>query len=76
MGPRICLTYCSYVQKEEVYFGYVTKWVEAKAFPRAIEQVVVDFLYKDIFIGFGIPQEIVTNQGTQFTYNLVQYLTQ
>ena len=55
---------------------YVTKWVEAEAFPRATGEVVVGFLYEDIFTQFGIPQEIVTYQGTQFTSKLVQYLTQ
>ena len=40
---------------------YVTKWVEAKYVPRAIEQVVVDFLHEDIFTRFGIPREIVTD---------------
>ena len=43
---------------------YVTKWVKAKAVPRATEQVVVDFLHEDIFTRFGIPREIVTDQET------------
>lgn len=38
---------------------YVIKWVEAKAFPRATEQVVVDFLYEDIFTQFRVPHDIV-----------------
>lgn len=42
----------------------VTKWVENKSFPIAIKQVVVDLLYVDIFTQFGVPQEIVTDQGT------------
>ena len=54
---------------------YVIKWVKAKSFPRYTEQVAVDFLYEDIFTWFGVPREIVTNQGTQFTSKLVQYLT-
>ena len=55
---------------------YVTKWVEAKVIPRAIEQVVVDFLHEDIFTRFGVPKEIVTDQGMQFTSHLVQSLVQ
>ena len=43
---------------------YVTKWVETKVVPRATEQVVVYFLNEDIFTRFGIPREIVTDQGT------------
>jgi transposase InsO family protein len=46
---------------------YVTKWTESKALPRATEQAVADFLYEDIFTRFGVPREIVTDQGTQFT---------
>ena len=51
---------------------YVTKWVEAKALARAIEQSVVNFLFEDIFTRFGVPQEIVTDQGAQFTSKLVR----
>jgi transposase InsO family protein len=50
----------------------VTKWVEAKSLPAASEQSVVDFLFNDIFTRFGVPREIVTDQGTQFTSHLVK----
>ena len=55
--------------------NYVTKWIEAKALPRDMEQVIEYFLYEDIFTCFGIPREIVMNQGTQFTSKLIQSLT-
>jgi hypothetical protein len=55
---------------------YVTKWVEAKGLYSANEQFVVDFLFEEIFTRFGVPQEIVTDQGTQFTSNLVKALTE
>ena len=42
---------------------YVTKWVEAKALARATEQSVVNFLFEYIFTRFGVPREIVTDQG-------------
>jgi hypothetical protein len=42
---------------------YVTKWVEAKPLLHANEQSVVDFLFEDIFTHFGVPREIVTDQG-------------
>jgi hypothetical protein len=51
---------------------YVTKWVEAKALVRATEQSVVNFLFEEIFVRFGVPREIVTDQGAQFTSKLVQ----
>jgi transposase InsO family protein len=53
----------------------VTKWVETKSLPTASEQSVVDFLFNDIFTRFFVPQEIVTDQGTQFTSNLVKVVT-
>lgn len=56
------------------YIDYVTKWVEAKAVARAIEDTVVTFLFEEIFVKFGVPRQIVTDQGTQFTLKLVQDL--
>jgi len=53
---------------------YVTKWVEAKDLYSANEQSVVDFLFEEIFTHFGVPWKIVTDQGTQFTSNLVNAL--
>ena len=55
---------------------YVTKWVEAKALYQANEQSVVDFLFEEIFTWFGVPREIVTDQGTQFMSKLVKSITQ
>jgi len=47
-----------------VYIDYVIKWVEAKYCIHATEQFVVDFLFEDIFTHFGVPREIVIDQGT------------
>jgi hypothetical protein len=55
---------------------YVTKWVETKSLPAVGEQSVVDFLFNNIFTRFGVPREIVTDQGTQFTSNLVKAVTE
>ena len=54
---------------------YVTKWVEAKYLFRATEKSVVEFIYEEIFTQFGVPREIVTDQGTQFTSKLMKELT-
>jgi hypothetical protein len=50
-----------------VCIDYVTNWVEPKAVLHANEQVVVDFLFEDIFTRFGVLREIVTDQGSHFT---------
>jgi hypothetical protein len=53
-----------------VCIDYVTKWVEEKALFKETERSIMDFLFEDIITYFGVPREIVTDQGTQFTYNL------
>jgi hypothetical protein len=45
----------------------MTKWVEAKALHRATEEAVINFLFKYIFIIFGVPRELVTDGGPPFT---------
>ena len=50
---------------------YVTKWVEAKAIPRATEQVVAYFLHEDILTRFGVLRETIINQGSEFTSHLM-----
>jgi IS30 family transposase len=55
---------------------YVTKWVEAKSVFKATKKYVVEFIYEDIFTCFGVPCEIVTDQGTQFTSKMMRELTE
>jgi hypothetical protein len=45
---------------------YMTKWVEAKALPNATKEVVIKFLFK-LFVWYGLPREIITDGGSQFT---------
>src|ERR1700722_10721401 len=53
---------------------YLTKWAETKAIKAATEEKVAEFLRENIFYKFGYPREIVTDQGSQFTSNLLEYL--
>eukprot|EP00253_Pinus_taeda_P007151 PITA_07151 len=39
-----------------------------------LKNSVVSFLYEDIFTRFGVKREIVTDQGSQFTSNMVEKL--
>ena len=42
-----CILFCT---------NYITKWVEDKALFRAIEKLVVEFIYEEIFTQFGVPK--------------------
>nr|GEU76687.1 reverse transcriptase domain-containing protein [Tanacetum cinerariifolium] len=44
---------------------YLSKWVEAKAFPTNDARVVVKFL-KSLFARFGYPRAIISDRGTHF----------
>ena len=46
--------------------NYVTKWVEAKAMLRATKKLVIEFICEENFTRFGIPREIVTDNGAHF----------
>ena len=59
-----------------VCIDYVTKWEEEKALARATEQSIVNFLFEDIFTRFGVPKEIVTDQGAQFISKLVRRIVE
>eukprot|EP00253_Pinus_taeda_P004653 PITA_04653 len=47
---------------------YVTKWVEAEALPRAIEDSIIQFLFH-LFVHYGLLREIITDGGPQFAGN-------
>nr|GFB41520.1 reverse transcriptase domain-containing protein [Tanacetum cinerariifolium] len=48
-----------------VAVDYLSKWVEAKAFPTNDARVVVKFL-KSLFSQFGTPKAIISDRGTHF----------
>ena len=54
---------------------YVTKWVEVKSLFRATEKSVVEFIYEEIFTRFGVPREIITDQGSQLTSESMKEIT-
>jgi hypothetical protein len=53
----------------------VTKWVEARAFHTNIIVIIAKFLYEHIFMRFGYPLIIMTNQGTHFINDAIRYFT-
>ena len=38
------------------------------------DEKVAKFLYEEIFTHYGVPKELVTNQGAHFTFNLISAL--
>eukprot|EP00253_Pinus_taeda_P029787 PITA_29787 len=57
-----------------VCIDYLKKWAETKAIKAKIEEKVAYFLRENIFYKFGYPRELVTDQGSQFTSNLIEDL--
>ena len=48
----------------KVSTDYVTKWPKAKSLSNATEKNIVDFIFEQFFVRFGVPREIVMDQGT------------
>ena len=53
---------------------YLKKWAETKGIKEAIEEKVDEFLRENIFYKYGYPRELVTDQGSQFTSNMIEDL--
>nr|GEZ45341.1 reverse transcriptase domain-containing protein [Tanacetum cinerariifolium] len=62
MGPFLSSKGNKYIL---VAIDYLSKWVEAKAFPTNDARVVVKFL-KSLFSRFGTPKAIINDRGTHF----------
>jgi len=45
---------------------YFSKWLEAEAFVQVREKEVISFIKRNILTRFGIPAEIVCDNGSQF----------
>ncbi|MCO5610456.1 hypothetical protein L7F22_064694 [Adiantum nelumboides] len=54
---------------------YVTKWAEAKASRKADAITTAKFLFENIIARFGCPFEIVSDNGTHFTNEVIKELT-
>nr|XP_011462166.1 PREDICTED: protein NYNRIN-like [Fragaria vesca subsp. vesca] len=52
-----------------VAVDYFTKWVEAEPLGKITTECVKNFLMKKIYCRFGVPETIVTDNGTQFNNN-------
>ena len=50
-----------------VVTDYFSKWVEAEAFSRITNLQIRKFLWTNVITRFGVPHEIVSDNGPQFT---------
>ena len=51
---------------------YATGWPIAKAIPKATEEAIAEFIYDEIYLHYGAPQEIFTDGGKNLWGGVVQ----
>ena len=48
---------------------YVSKWVEASAYPRNDAITLVGFIQRNVLSRFGAPRTIISDEGSHFANN-------
>lgn len=57
-----------------VAIDYFTKWVEAASYANVTKQVVARFLKRDIICRYGIPNKIITDNGSNLNNKMMKEL--
>ncbi|PNX95908.1 hypothetical protein L195_g019106 [Trifolium pratense] len=57
-----------------VAIDYFTKWVEAASYANVTQQVVARFIKKEIICRYGIPNKIITDNGSNLNNKVVREL--
>ncbi|XP_033139102.1 uncharacterized protein LOC117130186 [Brassica rapa] len=63
IGPLPCSRQRRFIL---VLTDYFTKWIEAEAYAQVTDKEVRGFVWKNIICRYGLPYEIVTDNGSQF----------
>ncbi|MCO5612594.1 hypothetical protein L7F22_066862 [Adiantum nelumboides] len=74
VGPIAPPSYKTHAQYIIVVTGYLTKWIEAKATTKNDAKITAQFLYENIFTRYGLPIEIVSDRGTHFIKEVIEFL--
>lgn len=59
-----------------VAIDYFTKWVEAASYANVTRQVVARFIKQNIICRYGVPERIITDNGSNLNNNMITELCQ
>ncbi|MCO5602801.1 hypothetical protein L7F22_056940 [Adiantum nelumboides] len=74
VGPIAPLAYRTHAQNIIVAIDYLNKWIEAKATTKNDAKTIAQFLYENIFTRYGLLIEIVSDTGTHFINEVIEFL--
>ena len=74
VGPINPPAHRTWAQYIIVVTDYLTKWVEAKATVKNDARTTAKFLYENVFTRYGLPIEIVSDQGVHFINEVIEFL--
>ncbi|MCO5583793.1 hypothetical protein L7F22_037707 [Adiantum nelumboides] len=74
VGPIQPPAYRTQAQCIIIATDYLTKWAEAKATRENDARTTAAFLYENVFTRYGLPIEIVSDRGTHFLNEIIEYL--
>ena len=70
---------CKVTRKRNRYIAIaidpLTKWPEAKAIPNKEASTIAKFIFEEIICRHGCPKELQSDQGTEFTAQIIEELT-